>query len=462
MSRTTSSPDAGAHRIKWRLPRLALVFLLGSGLLLAVGAYWWRQAGVRNPPSVAWPDMDPAVAAAIGKARAAVLRSPRDGGTWGNLGMVLSAHGFNGEALPCYEQAEQLDPRNPRWPYLKGILRAWGDAEGAIEDTRRALALWGHAEEAPRLKLAELLQGQGRRDEARAEFQKVVELFPGHPRALLGLARLACEENDLEDALRCLSQVGDNPNCRKARLALLAEIHQRLGNGSAAAQENAAASALASDVPWPDPVTDAVAKLKVGEAADLKRAALLLERDQAEEAAPVLEKAVHDYPNSANAWLLWGRLLVRQNNLPSAEQAFRRAEELDGEVVDVHFYLGVVLSLRGDDQAAVPHFRKATQLRPSHSAAHYNLGQCLKRLGDRGGAREAFRAALGCRPAFAEAHRELGALLAEAGELAAAQAHLREAVQLDPDDASARTLLDQVAWRLAPQGPPSPEGPTRP
>src|SRR5262249_54491310 len=38
-------------------------------------------------------------------------------------------------------------------------------------------------------------------DEARAEFERVLALDPYHPRALLGLARIAIEEGDTAEAL---------------------------------------------------------------------------------------------------------------------------------------------------------------------------------------------------------------------------------------------------------------------
>jgi Flp pilus assembly protein TadD len=57
---------------------------------------------------------------------------------------------------------------------------------------------------------------------------------------------------------------------------------------------------------------------------------------------------------------------------------------------------------------------------------------------------EAFRAVLRCKPGMAAAHTNLGELLLEDGEEAAAIEELRLGLELNPDDATAKNLLDQL------------------
>src|SRR5439155_19466770 len=96
----------------------------------------------------------------------AVVESPRSALPWGRLGMVLVAHDRTAEANQCFAQAEQLDPREPRWPYFQGVALSLGAPEEALPKLQRAVELCGDAAEAPRRRLAELLLLQGRAEEA--------------------------------------------------------------------------------------------------------------------------------------------------------------------------------------------------------------------------------------------------------------------------------------------------------
>jgi Flp pilus assembly protein TadD len=59
----------------------------------------------------------------------------------------------------------------------------------------------------------------------------------------------------------------------------------------------------------------------------------------------------------------------------------------------------------------------------------------------------ALETAVSLMPQSAEAHRELGELFAREGRTTEAAAHLRQALQLNPQDAQARRLLDEVSPR---------------
>src|SRR5262249_61451661 len=99
-------------------------------------------------------------------ARAAVRRAPQSAAAWGRLGMLLAAHGFYPESVACFAQAQQLDPGEVRWPYFQGVALALTDPDAALPHLRRAVELAGPAADAPRLRLAEVLLGQGQAGEA--------------------------------------------------------------------------------------------------------------------------------------------------------------------------------------------------------------------------------------------------------------------------------------------------------
>src|SRR5213079_2958398 len=114
------------------------------------------------------------------------------------LGMVLRAHDFDAEANRCFEEAERLDPREPRWPYLRGQTLVLTDPEAGILCLRRAVQCCGDSPTAPRLRLAEALLEQGRLDEAQSHLEQAARR---DPRARLAWGRLALLREDWRGAL---------------------------------------------------------------------------------------------------------------------------------------------------------------------------------------------------------------------------------------------------------------------
>jgi len=436
------------------------IVVLGAGIAASI----WRRTPLANPhssenqapepPSLTATDADPAVMKAVLAARSAVLQSPKSAEAWGKLGMILTAHEFPSEANACFVQAEQLDPRDPRWPYFQGIELSRHDAEKGAAKLQHAIEMFGDRSDGPRLRLGELFLRQGRLDEAEDQFRHLLQRHSDHGRAHLDLARLAVERGDLPASLDHLHHSGADKRTQKASCVLAAEVHQRLGNPAAADQQRHQAAQLPEDPPWPDPLMEEVQRLRTGKQVRLARADRLLSQGQQAEAIALLKGIVHDYPDSDWAWLLLGRAFLGRKELPAAEEALRRAAQLTDASIEVQFYLGVVLLLREDPSAAATCFRRATEIKPDFAEAHHNLGHCLLRQGDRKGAVEAFRRAVHCKPQYSDAHRDLGELLAQDGQLAEAFVQLRDAFQLNPAEPRGKKLLEQVLSRIAiPIGP---------
>jgi len=143
------------------------------------------------------------VAAVVEQGRAQVQQSPHSAEAWGKLGMVLLVHQFQPQAAICFDQAEKLDPREPRWPYfqaLEALLRT--DLQAARGKLERAVSLCGDEWDGPRLSLAEVLLGLEDFDEAQRHFSLLIEKNPRHARAHLGLARVAVKRGNLRASLK--------------------------------------------------------------------------------------------------------------------------------------------------------------------------------------------------------------------------------------------------------------------
>jgi superkiller protein 3 len=434
-----------APPVRFRQRVRLVLFVVGFLIATALGWYSWHWATAPSPPAVSLGDADPAVAAIIEAARRDVWWNPHSATAWGRLGQLLRAHGYGPESNRCFDRAGQLDPTDPRWPYLLGIGLQSDDPETAIVHLERAAALCGNAPDAPRLTLAEIWTQQGRFDEADRQFREVLAVDPDNARAHLGLGRLACERGRPGDALVHLERSASSQLTQKAARALLAQAHQQLGDATAAARERAQALDLPADPPWPDPFQEEVIALMSGTQARLSRLQTLHRQGRIAEARELARQLEQEYPDIY--WLVEGRGQLTRRDFAAAESALLKAVELAPGSVEAHFDLGTVRFAQRNYSGAADSFRKATELEPDYGPAYLQLGRCLDALGNRPEALRACKAAVRCMPQQAEPRRELAALLARDGRTEEAVAQLRQVLQLQPGDPKARELLDELSKR---------------
>jgi protein O-mannosyl-transferase len=145
-----------------------------------------------------------------------------------------------------------------------------------------------------------------------------------------------------------------------------------------------------------------------------------------------------------------------------------------------HYYLGVVLEMKGKTNDALAHFvqavgynarfteaqcalgnilerqknygeattayLKALQTKPDYAPAHYGFANVLLKQAKKEEARNHYESAVRSQPDFAEAHYQLAVLLAAEKQTAEAIAHYKEAIRLKPDWLEP---LNNLAWILA-------------
>jgi tetratricopeptide (TPR) repeat protein len=413
---------------------------------MAGGLCWiaWRSWDTADPPGVDPTGADPQVLQAIEESRTAVRKSPHSATAWGRLGKVLLAHNYYPEARACFARAEQLDPREARWPYLRGLSLEEQDMEDRIACFQRAVELNGETP-ALRLQLAVLLLGRDQLDAAEEQFRQLLVREPENPRGALGLAQLAFQHGDLKTSRQLLTKLADSPFARKAAQALLAQVEQRCQDTTAAARASYRASVLPDDKRWPDPIKGEVDQLKTGKRERLRLAVQLYEQKRPEEAIVALLGLQREYPDWDQVWFQHGFVLYATGQLAAAEDALRRALQLAPDSVQAHFFLGLVRFQKGNYAAAADSFREATRLRPNYARAYFNLAQSLIRQGDKTGARDSLEKAVCARPNYAEAYACLGELLAEQGDREAAVQNLHLALEVNPDEAWAKKLLDKLS-----------------
>jgi tetratricopeptide (TPR) repeat protein len=425
-----------------RLGRWLLVAGALAALAAGLAAWRWAAGSTPAPPAVDLTGVDPEVADAVTAATRAVRGSPRSAAAWGQLGMVLMAHDFPAAADACLGRAEALDPRDPRWPYLRGQVLALTDPAAALAAWRRAAA--GAGDVTPPLRLGEALLQQGQPAEAEEQFRRVLGQEPDNPYARLGLGRAAMARGALADSREQLDGAAANPLTAKAAHGLLAAVAQREGDVPAVARELAAERGLPDDPARVDPYLEDVGHVQTGRRARLERGRQLLTQGRVRDAVAWLRETAELYPEDGGAWLWLGRALVQGDDLAGADEALARALRADPGLVEAHFYAGVVRFGQGKFREAADAFREAAERKPDYALAHYNRGRCLLRLMDDDGALAAFRDAVAAKPPFEEAHVALAEVLARKGNKAEAREHLRQATGLDPNDEKARRLLEEL------------------
>jgi tetratricopeptide (TPR) repeat protein len=365
---------------------------------------------VRDVPAIDVADADPEVANAITAARDAVVKKRTSAEAWGELALTLHAHNYLTEAAVCYAAAAELDPLNPHWPYLHGVILQNGpEPEAALPYLQRAADMCP-PNSMPRLARADLLLDRGRLDEADAEFDRVLKAAPRDSHANLGKAQVAVARKEYKEALPYLQAVVDDLCARKHASALRVAALVQLNDTAGAETERERLATLPDDLPWPDVSKDRVAAAHVGEHARLQKAAGLMQHARVAEATAVLRDVVQRYPRSDQAWAALAGALSAGADKAGAEAAIHKSIELAKDPSKHWYYLGLMHKTQGNHQQAVEAFRQALKLRPTDAATFFELGDCLHNLGDRTGAADAFRQALRYRPEMEDARQRLAVL----------------------------------------------------
>jgi tetratricopeptide (TPR) repeat protein len=94
------------------------------------------------------------------------------------------------------------------------------------------------------------------------------------------------------------------------------------------------------------------------------------------------QKRVEEQPDSAVAHYNLGLAYTKSGRVKLAEEAYRKALELDPTLVEAWVNLGGVLLLRWDFQGCLEANQAAVRLDDNLTLAHYNMGQAYLYLND--------------------------------------------------------------------------------
>jgi tetratricopeptide (TPR) repeat protein len=144
---------------------------------------------------------------AVAQAARAIQLAPDDAGAHGVLGDAYLELGMYDRAGEAYDTMLRLRADLASYGRSSGLKNVRGDARGAIEDLRRAVA-WGEANRQPRESLAWARSQLGAEhfaigeiEAAEARHLAALRTFPGYHRALAGLAQVRTAQGRPDDGV---------------------------------------------------------------------------------------------------------------------------------------------------------------------------------------------------------------------------------------------------------------------
>lgn len=149
-------------------------------------------------------------------------------------------------------------------------------------------------------------------------------------------------------------------------------------------------------------------------------------------------------PDSAPAYLLEARMLLRRNSLIVAEKDARKALELKPTLPQAHLLLGQIALAQGNVSEAVAQLALEVELNPLDGTAYDRLGDAYIRGGDYASAQKFLDRAVLLEPTLNIPYILLGEAMLRQHDPLRASMYLEHALQIDDKNAMAHALLGQA------------------
>ena len=368
----------------------------------------------------------------------------------GAAGRILHAYQRLDAAAVAYGDAALVAPRDPRWPYLLGLVYAdRGRTKEAVSSLERAAALAAETPEAPLvdLALARAHAREGRFAASRAAAERALGKRPDLAAAWVAAAEAAAALGDHFGAVRGYqAALRLQPFATKLHGPLAVEL-QRAGRGGEAREHERrrGEGTILIDDPW----LSAVAAERRDAAALNDLASRAFELGDFAVAADAFAEVASRRPADPLAHVNLGSALHRLGREAEAEREYREALRLDPRSLLAHFNLGVVLAATGREEEAVAEYRAALAVDATARDARLNLANGLRRLGRFAEALAEYERVAAEEPGRVGAWVGQAVCLARLDRAAEALARVRRGLVAAPGD---RGLL-RAAARLTACGP---------
>ena len=335
-------------------------------------------------------------------------------------------------ANEAFRDALKLDPTSAKLSYFLGLsLFSSRQPEAAIAPLQQSIASEAKALQ-PRILLATVFTGLGRKDDAQAQWKAALEIDPASPDALDGLATLLTDNGNPTAAIALLK-----PAKRDEDL----NIDLARAYGQAGMLDDAEATVK-------DALIASPSSLRLINAL----ATVYVNQHRYQDAAKLLHDFVQQNPDDLDAQVDYLKALVLNSNRDEARPLAQKLLAAMPHNFDVLLQNGMLEREAGNYAVARDHLREAVALDPNSYDARYNLGAALANLNDAAGAKEQLEKAIDLDSSQVQAHYQLGLVLRALGDPPGAQAQMKLYQQLSSANAArsqADTKSELAAQRLA-------------
>lgn len=432
--------------------------LLLSAALVAVTLICLACHSAPPPPEPPTFDVealasDPDIAQLLGRRYEIVQARPHKSELWTGLGLAFEANDFHLQAVLCYEHAAKLAQQHPEDTATvasdaKNQYRL-GVAHLALGQLREAEQAFGAAASLrPDFTAAHWQQGNARfdlaqLDAAEASFETALKQQGNVLPARLGLARIALERGHAEGAeKRLLNILEDVPSLTYGRF-LLADARRQLG------REVADDLPLDTTAPqWPDPWQQELEDLRVGYAADMRRAEEALQQGRADIALPLLEKLHRERPDDIAATTNLSAAYIGSSRGAEAIALLDAAYAEHPERFTVSMNLAAAHFAVGDLEQALAWAQRAEELDPEKLRALEMQGEIHTRRQDFDAARRTFEEVLERDPDNLQSLQRLAWLHEQAGRWGEAQETYARALRVAPHRGDLAYRLGGTLFRM--------------
>lgn len=149
-------------------------------------------------------------------------------------------------------------------------------------------------------------------------------------------------------------------------------------------------------------------------------------------------------PDSASAYLLLARMLIRWQNSPMAETMAQKAIAINPRLPEAHLLIGEVALGEGRLENALTEFEREAALNPMYGPIYDRLGDAYMQKNELEKAQDALNQALLLEPDATGPYILLGQVLLKQDNPATAATYLKRAVEMDPGNEFSHFFLGEA------------------
>lgn len=366
---------------------------------------------------------------------------------WGQMGMVLQAHGFNGAALRHYEQAIARNAADYRWPYLAADAISATDPVSAAPFFAKAVASTPD-DVALFLAYGNLLTRLGEYAGAQSAFTKALQINNSSSFANIGLGRLALIDGDIAQARLLFERARDQAPRNNEIHTLLSQVYARMGDLDAASNAGWLARAHKYRLQPHARVIFAMAELAVNAEAYERRGYRLADRGDYAGAQLAFRQVLESRTGSPQDLGNVATVLAHLGEYSAAFELFDQSLALDPDNVLLLNAAGWAYLDSGQLQRAAEFLASAAEKAPNYAEVHLNLGLLRAQQGVDLEAIEYLERALTLDPSLSPAYLPLGRAYVAGGKPDAAIAVWHRLLSIERDNVSALRELGFLQMRL--------------